>query len=92
MCGPMEVKSFGSSSYFVIFVDDASRNLWVYVMKNKSDVFDIFKNFHALVERKTSKSLKCPISDNGGNYYSIDFDEYCSKQGIRHEKTAPHTT
>lgn len=82
----MEVKSFDSYSYFIMFINDVSRNVSAYVMKNKSDVLDIFKNFHALVEREIGKPLKCLRSD-GGEHCSIDFDEYYNKHDIRHEKT-----
>ena len=29
--------------------------------------------------------------DNGGEYISSQFKEYCSKYGIKHEKTVPST-
>ena len=41
--GPAQVSSLGGSRYFVSFIDDASRKLWVYFLKHKSDVFDVFK-------------------------------------------------
>ncbi|XP_068653847.1 uncharacterized protein [Aristolochia californica] len=41
--GPSVVTSLGSSNYYVIFIDDASKKVWVYFLKTKSDVFDTFK-------------------------------------------------
>jgi transposase InsO family protein len=35
--------------------------------------------------------VKCLRSDNGGEYYSKDFDDYYSYHGIRREKIAPRT-
>lgn len=35
----------------------------------------VFQEFHALVERQTSKKLKCIRSDNGDEYCG-PFDEY----------------
>jgi transposase InsO family protein len=43
------------------------------------------------VERVTNKLLRCIIIDNGGGYCSKAFKEYCSKPGIKHVKTIPHT-
>ena len=63
--GQTQVPSLGGSSYFVTFIDDATRKLWVYPMKHKSDVFDVFKKWKALVENETSLKLKCLRSDNG---------------------------
>ena len=42
--GPSKVPSFGGSRYFITFIDDATRKLWVYFLKHKYDVFDVFKN------------------------------------------------
>ena len=91
VCGPMEVETLGGSKYFVTFIDDASRKVWVYFLKRKDQVFQYFKKFHAMVERSTGKPLKCLRSDNGGEYTSHEFKSYCSEHGIRHEKTVPGT-
>jgi hypothetical protein len=39
-----------------------------------------------LVENETRKRLKCLRSDNGGKYFSKEFDDYCSYHGIHREK------
>uniref|UniRef100_A0A2N9IRB9 Integrase catalytic domain-containing protein n=1 Tax=Fagus sylvatica TaxID=28930 RepID=A0A2N9IRB9_FAGSY len=44
-----------------------------------------------MVEREKGKSLKCLRTDNGGEYTSNEFENYCSEYGIRHEKTVPGT-
>ena len=41
--GPSPVASFGGSRYYITFIDDLSRKVWVYFLKNKSDVFETFK-------------------------------------------------
>ena len=91
VCGPIEEESLGGSRYFVTFIDDASRKVWAYRLSMKDQVFDRFKTFHAMVERQTGKKLKCPRSDNGGEYTSHEFLAYCASHGIRHEKTVPRT-
>ncbi|CAH9105075.1 unnamed protein product [Cuscuta epithymum] len=91
VCGPFEVESIGGSRYFLTFIDDASRKVWVYFLITKDQVFECFKTFHVLVERETGKKLKCLRSDNGGEYTSKAFDAYCREYGIRHEKTVPRT-
>ena len=35
--------------------------------------------------------LKLLQTDNGGEYISKEFKEYCSKNGIKHKKTVPST-
>ncbi|KAD6119895.1 hypothetical protein E3N88_11166 [Mikania micrantha] len=90
VCGPMKTRSLGGCSYFVTFIDDHSRKVWVYSLKSKNQVFDVFKQFHALVERQTGKNLKCIRTDNRGEYIG-PFDAYCREKGIRHQKSPPKT-
>ena len=66
-----QVSSLGGSHYYVTFIDDATRKIWVYFVRQKSNVFTTFKKLKCLVENKKCKRLKCLRSDNGG--------EYCSK-------------
>ena len=42
--------SLGGAKYAVSFIDDYSKRLWMYSIKKKSDVFQIFKDFKARVE------------------------------------------
>jgi len=81
--GPSPVASLGRSLYYISFIDDSSRKIWVYFLKHKSDVFDVFKKWRAMVENETGKWLKCLRSDNGGEYIDGGFREYCGENGIR---------
>ena len=42
--GPVKVPSLGKSMYYISFIDDFSRNTWIYFLKKKSEVFDRFNN------------------------------------------------
>ena len=92
MFGLVNIKSLGGASYYVSFIDDASRKVWVYPMKSKVEVFEIFQKFHVVVERETNKFLKCVRTDNGGEYCSNAFKDYFNRFGIKHEKTVPGTS
>jgi histone deacetylase 1/2 len=48
--GPARVSS-GGYKYYVSFVDDYSRFCWIYLLKHKSDVEQVFYAFQAHVER-----------------------------------------
>ena len=89
--GPSSVASLGGSRYYITFIDDSSRKVWVYFLKNKSEVFETFKKWKAMVETETSLKVKCLRSDNGREYIDGGFSEYCAAQGIRMEKTIPRT-
>ena len=44
-----------------------------------------------MVENETGKKLKCLRSDNGGEYCSHEFEDYCSTNGIHRQKIVPRT-
>jgi hypothetical protein len=48
--GPSPVASLGGSRYYITFIDDSSRKVWVYFLKLKSDVFEVFKKWKVMVE------------------------------------------
>ena len=54
------------AKYALTFIDDFSRYCWVYFLKHKSEVFDLFKVFKALVENQYGRRLKILKYDNGG--------------------------
>ncbi|GAU15782.1 hypothetical protein TSUD_235980 [Trifolium subterraneum] len=85
VCGPMQVDSTGGNRYFVSFVDDHSRKLLTYLIKRKSEVFDVFKKFKAMAEKQSDHKLKVLKTDGGGEYVSNAFSEYCEVEGIVHE-------
>ena len=80
--GPAQVSSLDGSHYYVTFIDDVTREVWVYFLKHKSNVFQTFKKWKCLVENETSKKLKCLRFDNGGEYYNHEFKDYFSTNGI----------
>jgi hypothetical protein len=89
--GPAQISSLGGSHYYVTFIVVAARKTWVYCIRQKYDVFDTFKKWKALVENEVGKRLKCLRSDNEGEYFNKEFDDYCSYHGIQREKKVPGT-
>ena len=49
--GTSPIASLLGSLYFVSFIDDHSRKFWVYMLKRKFDVFDMFKQWKVMVEK-----------------------------------------
>ena len=41
--GPVPIPSLGKYVYYVSFIDDFSRNTWIYFLQNKFEVFAKFK-------------------------------------------------
>ena len=59
-------------------------------MRQKSDLFDGFKNVQK-VENRSVKRVKCLPSDNGKEYFNKEFDAYLRLKGIARRLTVPHT-
>jgi hypothetical protein len=74
----MSVRSMGGPKYFVTFIDEFSRKVWIYVLKAKHQVLSVFKQFQVSGERETEKKIKCIRTDNGGEYIG-PFDTYCKE-------------
>jgi len=51
VCGLLQVPSLGGNKYFISFVDEFSRKIWLYLIKAKSEAFDMFQKFKVLVEK-----------------------------------------
>ena len=77
--------------YFIAFIDDHSRKLWLFCMKQKSDVFSTFKKFKNQVEKETGRSIKILRSDGGGEYFSNEFSDFLQENGIRRQFTCRYT-
>ena len=76
--------------YFITFIDDHTRYVWVYILKNKSQVFEKFVDWKARVENSIGQKLKTLHNDNGGEYTSAEFTIYL-KKGVCHEFTVCKT-
>ena len=51
VCGPMSTCARGGYGYFITFTGDLSRYGYIYLMKHKSELFEMFKWFRNKVEK-----------------------------------------
>ena len=56
--GPSSISSIGGSRYFVVFVDDYSHCSWIFIMKHRSELLQVYSNFAKMVETQFSKRIK----------------------------------
>jgi transposase InsO family protein len=90
ICGPFRTPSLGGARYFISFINDFSRFTWVYFITRKSEALTKFKTFVAEVTSQGGH-IQCLRSDNGGEYKSADFDNYCTLNGISRQFTVPYS-
>jgi transposase InsO family protein len=91
ICGPIQEDSISGAVYILTFIDDASRKSDVYLLRNKSEVYEKFLQYKARAENETGKKIKVLRSDNGGEYMSKAMKNYFDEQGIKHEFTTIYT-
>lgn len=80
--------SFGRHAYYVSFIDDFSKFVWIYLLRHKSEVFQCFKDFQCLAERQFNCKIGTVQSDWGGEYQSLN--TFFKRIGIAHQVSCPH--
>lgn len=88
--GPSRVGSLSGKYYYVVFIDDWSRYSWIYFLRQKSEVLQLFKYFHAMVQTQFNKKIKILRTDSGGEYISKEFNHFLATEGIIHQTSCPH--
>jgi hypothetical protein len=79
-------ESVGWYKYYVSFIDDFSKFIWIYLIKFKSEVFQKFHKFQALVEQFFDR--KIVAMQTGGEYEKLN--SFFNKIGITHLVSCPH--
>jgi hypothetical protein len=91
LCGSLYSPSFSRCKYFLTLIDDFSEQTWVYFLKLKSEVFDNFLAYKALLENKSRHQLQRLRIDSGGEYVNNKFTSYYTAQGIQMQHFVPYT-
>ena len=81
----LDTTSHCGSQYFVTFIDDYHRKLWVSTLKTKDQVLSLFKEFQESAKRETGWTLKVVRADNGGN------TKGSSRSVVGRSKSVPNT-
>ena len=93
--GLVNEPSIGGVRYCILFIDVHTRYASVYFMKSKSESLDCMKQFVADEGCPEKIAIESEVevirSDNGGEYSSRAFTDYCKHKGIKHEFTVPYT-
>ncbi|KAJ0445166.1 putative RNA-directed DNA polymerase [Helianthus annuus] len=89
--GPYKVTSRDGFKYFLTVVDDYSRTVWCYLLRNKMEVFENVESFYELVLTQFKKRVKVFRSDNGTEFVNNKMDNFCKSKGIIHQTSCSYT-
>jgi len=87
-----------SLKYFITFIDDYSRYMYLYLLHSKNEALDAFKVFKAEFQKQCGKQIKIVRSDRGGEYYGRhtedgqapgSFAKFLQEHGIVAQYTMP---
>ena len=84
---PFPITTSGGSRYFVIFVDDFFRYTWICLFKNRSKLYQIYRDITKMIETRFSKPIKVFRSDNAQEYKAHEFTSILHQFG-----TVPHSS
>ncbi|KAK8947207.1 hypothetical protein KSP39_PZI006814 [Platanthera zijinensis] len=88
--GPATTPTWSQNRFYLLLIDDFSRMCWIYFLPHKSDAFQTFCHFKALVENEIDHKIKCLRTDRGGEFLSTEFNQFCESRGIKRHLTVPY--
>jgi transposase InsO family protein len=91
LCRPMAVTSRSGKVYSMNVIDDYSGYVWSVPLRTKADACNAIQNWHKAVTVQTGDKLRILVTDNG-ELVSKSMQEWCEKEGIDHQRTAPYTS
>ncbi|KAJ9565369.1 hypothetical protein OSB04_001335 [Centaurea solstitialis] len=86
------VISLSGFKYYVLFLDDFSHFLWVFPLRAKSEVFDVFKTFRAYVLNQFKTDIQLFQCDNGHEFNNQPFLDFFKTHGIKMRFSCPYTS
>jgi hypothetical protein len=87
----MSQNSLGGHRYFMTFTDDLTRKTEVVFLREKSQAFEHYREYEALVTNQSGKRIRALRSDNGGEYIDGNFKKYLASKGTENQFTAPYS-
>lgn len=71
----------------VSFIDDHTRLTWVYLLRDKTEVKEVFKTFHKMVQTQFQKNIKIITTDNGREYCNSVLGDFILAKGMIHQSS-----
>ncbi|CAL1400598.1 unnamed protein product [Linum trigynum] len=87
--GPSPVTSRMGYRYFAKFVDHKTRYAWIYILRRKSELYSLAKEFVQLIKTQFGKTIKTIRSDTGGEFIKQELLDFYKSEGILTQLSCP---
>jgi hypothetical protein len=92
----MQEKSLNEYKFIVTFMDDYSRFITIFLLKQKSEVYGAFKEYDKRFHNINGRHITTLRSDGRSNptgteYHNTDMNIYCKEYGIHQESSCAYT-
>jgi len=91
--GPFRVETRGGKKYALLFIDDYSRKLFLFLLRSLSETLPVFQEFIAQLEAEfgRDKVVAQLLADNFSSYTQNAMAAFCKKKGIYQIFSAPYS-
>ena len=85
--GPSRIRNVTGTRWFMLFVDDHTRITWLFLMKEKSKVGQIFRKFNTMVQTQFQTKMQVLKIDKAKEYFATILGDYLEHRGIVHQSS-----
>jgi hypothetical protein len=68
LTSPFIVKSIRRAKYFINFIDDKSKMMWIEIFKNKDPTLKAFQDFKSSIKSKSRSGIRILRFNNKGEF------------------------
>ncbi|XP_074306538.1 uncharacterized protein LOC141641789 [Silene latifolia] len=85
--GPYRVPTLSGARSFLTVLDDHSRNTWLFLIHNKTQIPGLIKGFVKYVSTQYNATVKVIRSDNGTEFFQDQCKDFFKTEGIIHQRS-----
>ncbi|KAJ9552232.1 hypothetical protein OSB04_016277 [Centaurea solstitialis] len=89
--GPARILTPNGARYFVTFIDECTRMIWISLLKHKGEVCYVFQELYRMVKSQYKCDIQVLQSDNGTEYINREMENFCKENSIRHQTSCVGT-
>ncbi|XP_071741282.1 uncharacterized protein [Rutidosis leptorrhynchoides] len=86
------IPNLSGYKYYVLFLDHYSHYLWVFPLRNKSEVFENFNQFRTYIKTQFNSEIKAFQCDNGGEFDNKQLLQLFKTNGIQVRFSCPYSS